>query len=170
MITTQELLTRAKEAQGIPSNYRLARVLGVPENTVARWKTGKNRPEDSMAIILAEMAGIDPAEALASIAAERSTGTARAVWERIAEQAHRAAVAACVILSLGFFSGGPDGGALASTAAPAPASQQSHPVYYVNLIVHLLRRFGRRCRQLARVECPVSFGFNTFGVLADMRS
>jgi plasmid maintenance system antidote protein VapI len=169
MLTTQELLTRAKEAQGIPSNYRLARVLGVPENTVARWKTGKNRPEDSMAIILAEMAGIDPAEALASIAAERSTGTARAVWERIAEQAHRAAVALCVILSLGFWSGGPDGGAFAGVAAPSPAFSQGPTVYYVNLLMQLLSRFGRKYRQLLADAARVACGVNSVGGLADMR-
>lgn len=117
MMKTRDLLDAAKAARGLPSNYRLARELDVPEKTVQRWSTGRNFPDDVHAARLAELAGFDPGLVVAWINAERSTeGEARALWVSVAERLERAAVAACVTLSLLGFSGGPDGGALARTA------------------------------------------------------
>ena len=121
MIKTRALMDAAKAAQGIPSNYRLARVLDVPERTVQRWASGETRPDDAHAAHLAELAGFDPGVTVAAINAERAEGPMRALWTGIAERLQRASVTACVILSLGFWSGGPDGGALASTAHPEPS-------------------------------------------------
>ncbi|ABM94792.1 DUF3693 domain-containing protein [Methylibium petroleiphilum] len=127
MISTRELLEAAKSARGLPSNYRLARELDVPEKTVQRWNTGKNSPDDVHAAQLAELAGLDPAEVVVSIRAERSTEPAmRSLWEGIAKKLERAGVPLAllfaVILSAFFgFDGGPDAGAalLSSVAISA---------------------------------------------------
>lgn len=170
-MNTVQLLDAVRTAKNLPSDYAAAAALGLTRSQVSRYRVGKDFMSDETARRAAELIGADPAVLMAQMHAERSKDNeTRAVWRSIAERLQRAGVAACVILSLGFWSGGPDGGAFAGVAAPSPAFSQGPTVYYVNLIVHLLRRFGRRCRQLARVECPVSFGFNTFGVLADMRS
>lgn len=95
MITTKELLARAKEAQGIPSNYRLARVLDIPETTVQRWNTGRNRPDDESAMRLAQLAGLDPCAVVAAIRAERSEdGPMRDLWESMAKRLQAAAAVA----------------------------------------------------------------------------
>ena len=72
MLTTFDLLTAAKANSGIPSNERLARILDVPDNTVVRWNTGRNKPDDEMVRRLAELAGLDPAPVVAAIRAERA--------------------------------------------------------------------------------------------------
>lgn len=119
MLTTATLIDAAKKAQGLPSNGRLALVLGVPDKTVQRWNTGKNQPDDAHAIRLASLAGLDPAEVLAALAWERSTGETRRVWETVAKRAAQhvrqaGAAVLAVILSL-WIGGGPDGSAMAAT-------------------------------------------------------
>ena len=87
MLTTAELLKLAKDSQDIPSNYRLARVLDVPDTTVMRWNTGRSRPDDETVIRLANMANIDSGYAIASIHAERcSDESMRNVWKSIADR------------------------------------------------------------------------------------
>lgn len=115
MITTRELLAAVRAAQGIPSNYRLARLIDVPDTTVQRWNTGRNLPDDLMCVRLAELAGLDPSAVVAAIHAERAAaGPERELWTRIAERLQHGAIAAAVILSMGFWGGGPDGGAMAA--------------------------------------------------------
>lgn len=116
MLTTVEILAAAKKAQRLPSNAALARLLGVPDKYVQRWGTGKHTPDDVTAARLAELAGLDVGEVLASVAAERaSEPAARELWQRLAARLHAAGLAAlAVILSL-WIGGGPDGAAMAST-------------------------------------------------------
>lgn len=124
MITTAELMAAAKRAQGIPSNYRLARVLDVPESTVQRWNTGRGRPDDAHAARLGELAGIDPGIAVASVRAEREgDGPMRSLWEGIAKKLERAGVAALAVFLSLWIGGGPDAGAQAATRASAASPQ-----------------------------------------------
>jgi hypothetical protein len=140
MVTIQELLSAAKTGAGIPSNYRLARVLGVTDNTLNRWQHARSFPDDQAAVRLAEMAGMDPGTVLASMHAQRATSEAqRALWSAMAKRLERAAVAACVVLSLGVWTGGPDGGALASTGDEAHASAPSG-LYIMSTARRALRR------------------------------
>ena len=115
MLTSKDLLAAVRAAQGIPSNYRLARLLDVPEKTVQRWNTCANAPDDAMALRLAELARLDAAEVLAAMYAQRAAdGPMAGVWRSIAERLQGAAVAVLVaVLSL-FVGGGPDAGAQAS--------------------------------------------------------
>jgi hypothetical protein len=121
MLTTKDLLAAAKKAQGIPSNYRLARVLDVPDGTVQRWHTGKNIPNDAMVLRLAEMAGLDADEVLAAIYCERTAEPEmKGVWERIAKRLHAAqAVVLAVILSASGMFYAPDAGAMPKDMRPA---------------------------------------------------
>jgi hypothetical protein len=113
MLTTATLLAAATAAQGGCSHYRLSRLLDVPEKTVQRWSTGRTIPEDKNAAALAELAGLDPAEAVAWIRAERASEPAmRDLWQRAAERL--AATAAAALLGV-FVTGGPDAGAAVRT-------------------------------------------------------
>lgn len=112
-MNTQQLLDAAKSAQGLPSDYALAARMGISRSGVSGYRNGRTRPDDEMAARLAALAGLDPDATVASMHAERAPSEPeRQRWERIAERLQRGAVAASVILSLGFWSGGPDGGAL----------------------------------------------------------
>jgi len=87
MISTAELLAAAKSARGIPSNYRLAKVLEATDATLQRWNTGRGCPDDTHAAKLAEMAGLDVEYVVASMRAAREKDPAlRAIWARMAER------------------------------------------------------------------------------------
>ena len=136
MLTTADLLRAARDAQGLPSNYRLARFLDVPEKTVQRWNTGKNIPDDQHALRLAELSGIDAGIVLASLAAQRSTDAqARTLWEGIAQRLQSAGLGslAAVIVSAGLFGGSGD----AQAAPSALSSLHSNSLY----IMSTVRRF-----------------------------
>ena len=126
MLTVRDLLAAAKAGQNIPSNYRLARVLDVPETTVQRWNTGRNVPEDSMAVRLADMAGLDVGAVLASVHAARSTDeNLRAAWAAVAARlARTAATAAAALVAV---TGSPDAGAMAMQTCTSIVQS----VYYV---------------------------------------
>lgn len=118
----KELLSAVRTAQGWPSNYRLGRELGISDNTIQRWNTGANAPDDATAARLAELAGLDPDVTVAYMQAQRAkSGPDRARWERIAERLR--AVAACCLAAIlsGFTSGGPDAHARAPVEASAVA-------------------------------------------------
>ena len=126
MLTTRDLLAAAKLAKGIPSNYRLARVLEVPDTTVQRWNTGRNRPDDEMAVRLAEMAGLDAGQVVASIRAERAEpGPMRDLWADVAARlAHAGAAAAVACITV---TGSPD----ALAHAPSQALDQAAARIYL---------------------------------------
>ena len=123
-MTTFDLLSAAKTNSGIPSNYRLARILDVPDNTVVRWNTGRNKPDDEMVRRLAVLAGLDPAppsrRPLAAIRAERAApGPMRDLWSGMAAMLSKAsATAALAVVAV---TGSPDAGAwVSSPAQPLP--------------------------------------------------
>lgn len=149
MLTTRDLLAAVRDAQAIPSNYRLARLLDVPEKTVQRWNSGKHTPDDAMTVRLAELAGLDPAEVLTSIYAQRTTEPAlRELWHKIADRMHAAGVAAlAVILSL-WIGGGPDGAAMAAT----PGAVNGAQVCVTALTVYTLARLADWIRQAFRPQ------------------
>lgn len=71
MLNTQTLLDAAKHAQGITSEYRLARVIGIGDNTLYYYRHGRT-PDDPRALRLAELAGLNPGWVLLCLAAERA--------------------------------------------------------------------------------------------------
>lgn len=116
MLTTRDLLAAVKARHNIPSNYALAKFLEVRENDVSRWNTGKNTPNDAMAVRLAELAGMDPTVVLSAMQAARCNDDAlRPIWERIAESIQRSAAVVGLVVA-GAFSSAPN----PAQAAPSP--------------------------------------------------
>ena len=108
MQTTKQLLDRAKKAQGIESDYKLAQVLGVVQSAVTHWRSGRSSPDDVIAARLAEMAGQDPLSVIAELHAARAkTPDAKQLWMRMAMQLRHAvagvmfAVGAAMLLIAG---------------------------------------------------------------------
>jgi hypothetical protein len=88
-------------------------------------------PDNINAIRLAALAGLDPAEVLAAINAERDgyNPATRPVWETLAKRAKAAAFAFCAVILSMFIGGGPDGMAQASEVnRPALSSASADPM------------------------------------------
>jgi DNA-binding XRE family transcriptional regulator len=112
MPVIHDLMTAAKTGAGIPSNYRLAKVLEVTEHTVGNWQNGRALPNEALTIRLAELAGLDPAPFLAEMAAGRAKDDeARGVWLAIADRLRKAPIGAAAALML----------AMSFAGTPAPA-------------------------------------------------
>lgn len=136
MLTTAALISAAKLHAGIPSNYKLARALDVPEKTVSRWNAGHNLPDDENAAKLAQLAGLDAGVVVASIRAQRSDAPhMREFWEHIAQRLQGAgavvvAFGICAVLSL-WTSGVPDAGAYVVAQASSPVDNVFSLIYIV---------------------------------------
>lgn len=86
MLQTNDVLDRVKAVQGITSEYRLCRVVGVTDQTLARWRKGL-APSDEYAAKLAQLAQLDVGLVVASLAAERAKDpTLQAVFSDIARR------------------------------------------------------------------------------------
>ncbi|HEY0955930.1 MAG TPA: hypothetical protein VGE36_14295 [Roseateles sp.] len=84
MISTVELLDAARRHQGDVTDYRIAKILGVPQATVSNYRTGRTKPINSIAMRLAELAGFDPVEAMVAVNLERAdTPEDREAWEMV---------------------------------------------------------------------------------------
>lgn len=89
---TCDLLDAVKARFGLPSDYAVAQKIGVTRSMMSRYRQRKDFLGDDMAVQVAELIGVDPAEALAMVHAERSKSPAvRRAFERLAKLAHGAA-------------------------------------------------------------------------------
>jgi transcriptional regulator with XRE-family HTH domain len=136
---TTEYLQSLKQRQGITSDYALARFLGVSRQTVSQWQSGVHFPDVKLCYIIADALGrgFEPQRIIADIEMERAEragdDSARAFWQQNVQRIDRYhGRFAAVILSLCFWSGGPDGGAYASTAAPSPVKSAVDRLYIMS--------------------------------------
>lgn len=103
------LIESAKSAQGIASDYGIAKALGISVQRMSRYRQGQNTTaEDGLIVKAAELAGMNPAVVLVDFHAARANGTAFYVWERLrslasADTITRAAL--CAFMSLGMMFG-----------------------------------------------------------------
>jgi len=120
MIDTEGLIEAAKSHQAIPSDYALAKLLGVTPSLISGYHAGRSRPDDEMARRIAELANLDPGYVVACLHAERAkTDETRAVWQGIAKRLQHATAAglAMVILSAGL-TVSPDASAMGKAYSP----------------------------------------------------
>ena len=83
-MNTAELIAAAKAAQGVTTDYAMAKLLDTQPVTVANWVKGRNLISDKYAIRAAELAGLDAAKVLVWLAAERAEGEARRLLQKLA--------------------------------------------------------------------------------------
>ncbi len=125
-----ELIDAAKKAIKA-SEAEVARRIDISAPALNTFKKSKPMP-DRIAKRLAELAGIDPVYAVASIEAEKAGAEMKAIWVEIAKRtAQTLTLVIAVGSSLGF-------------AEKADADQHlrefSHSVYYVKLTMAAIRR------------------------------
>lgn len=75
-----ELIEAAREKRGLPSDNALANALGIGRAHISNYRKGYCSPEAYVVLRLAEMAGEDPAKAIAEVAAEREKHPERRQW------------------------------------------------------------------------------------------
>lgn len=137
------------------TDRQLGKYLGKSHATVSHWRTKRTWPADETMIALAEVAGMDPEQALIDLNIWRSTGEARRVYERMAGHLAPAALCLAVILM---------GQAIFSTPAtaygPAPSRDAQHSIYYGNS-----QAIVKRLTSLYRLDNPVVPTNETLGIL-----
>lgn len=103
MKTTIEFLDELKARKGGISDYAVAKILGVTQQTISKYRVGKDYLGDSTAIRVAQLLEIDPAIIIASVHAERSKSEQeKAVWREIFEKL--GGVAASVVIGIAAYS------------------------------------------------------------------
>lgn len=84
MFSAVELLDLARQRQGGVSDYRIAQILDIRPNTLSGYRSGRALPENPIVMGLAELAGVDQAEAVLAVNLERAkTPEERQVWEML---------------------------------------------------------------------------------------
>lgn len=87
MFSSIELLNLARERQGGASDYRIAKLLGVPQTTVSNYRTGRSLPANPIAMRLAALAEVDPLQAVVAVNLERAgTAEEREIWQKLADR------------------------------------------------------------------------------------
>lgn len=81
------LLDKAQVIHRLPSDYKLALVMGVSASSLTSYRQGKTLPDARVISKLCALTGDDPALLLAQIEAERSkTDEARALWREVVQR------------------------------------------------------------------------------------
>lgn len=79
------LLDKAKVIHKLPSDYKLALVMGVQPTSLGNYRTGKTLPDSRVITKICELTGDDPMVLAAQIECERAkTSEARTLWAGIA--------------------------------------------------------------------------------------
>ena len=106
------LLDKAKVIHKLPSDYKLALVMGVQPTSLGNYRTGKTLPDSRVITKICELTGDDPMILAAEIECERAkTAEAKNLWAGVAA---RLALAAALT-----------GAGAAAVAAPVAQAKDS---------------------------------------------
>lgn len=96
-MTINELLDQAKKRANLPSDYALAKAIGVQTGIVSHWRKSKRHPSDEEAVQLATLAGIDEMQVIAQIHYETATTEKKKeFWHQFLE---RRGITACLTMT-----------------------------------------------------------------------
>jgi plasmid maintenance system antidote protein VapI len=83
---TTSLLDEVLEAKGVVSDYALAKLLQVRQQTISNYRNGRSQMSDVIAMRVARMMGRSPAPILIQLAAQRAKDSEVAkVWKELAK-------------------------------------------------------------------------------------
>lgn len=135
------LLDKAKVIHRLPSDYKLALVMGVKQTTLANYRHGKTLPDARVIGLICDLTGDDPALLLAQVEEQRATtNEARMLWHQVVERlsgAVHAAIFAVMFggLGIGFFPN--------EAQASQASKTQFHLLYIVAYATGKARLFWR---------------------------
>ncbi len=94
MKTTVQFLDAVRDRYGLTSDYQLAKLLGVGQTNISRYRNRGGTMDDHIAIRVAELLKLDPGYVLACVQAERAaTEEVRKIWTKTAKALAGTAVA-----------------------------------------------------------------------------
>lgn len=126
-----ELLDRAKNRANLPSDYALAKVLGLPTGNLSNIRKGRAHPSNEVAVKLATLAGLEEMRVIAEIELRTAnTPKKKEFWQHYIESRGIAACLTMTALSV----------AIILTPEPAEAA-----------ILHL-QNYGAEINELSRPE------------------
>jgi hypothetical protein len=133
------LLDKAKVIHKLPSDYKLALVMGVSHRSLASYRHGMTLPDARVISKLCALTGDDPAILAAEMEAERAnTDEARALWREVVQRLQSTLHAAIfAVLTAGVLWGGLPSDAAAKTAG----FQAVNSLYIVEYRCHC-RQYG----------------------------
>jgi len=100
-MTIIELIEKAKSRSNLPSNYALAKALGIPQNYIIGWVKGNRHPSTEEAIQLATLAGLDEMQVIATINIETAKNPKKKeFWKHYIESRGITAVVSMIALGL----------------------------------------------------------------------
>lgn len=115
-------LDKAKVMHRLPSDYKLALVMGISHSVLVNYRAGKTLPDARVISLICDLTGDDPALMAAQVEAERAkTPEARSLWLEVVArlQSTLHAVIFSALLGGGLWGGFPSG----AQAAQAPAGK-----------------------------------------------
>lgn len=66
-MTIDELLDKAKTRSNLPSDYALAKAMGIERQIISQWRKGRRHPSNEEAVQLATLAGLEEMQVIAQI-------------------------------------------------------------------------------------------------------
>ncbi len=89
------LLEKAKVMHRLPSDYKLALVMGISHSALTSYRQGKTLPDTRVISLICDLTGDDPALLAVQIEEQRAkTDEARALWHQVAQRLQAAAATA----------------------------------------------------------------------------
>lgn len=81
MKTTLQYLDAVKAKHGLTSDYQLAKALGLRQSAISGYRAGRSHPDDTIALRIAELLGINAMEIISAANVERAkTKETRGIW------------------------------------------------------------------------------------------
>ena len=102
MRSIDDYLDAAKQRQGVSSDTKLGKLIGVSSPVMSGMRTRRNWPSDPTMVRIAELAGVDPAEALIDLSIWRngSHGKVQLVWAELKKKLTPIAAMLCLFMGL----------------------------------------------------------------------
>lgn len=88
-----QYLDTAKAAQNIRSDRGLSAALGLNPGVVNHWRQGRALPAEDTIVALAQLAGMDPAEALLNLSVWKAGETTKPHWTALKDSYKAAMIA-----------------------------------------------------------------------------
>ncbi|QGZ37756.1 helix-turn-helix protein [Pseudoduganella flava] len=84
---TVNYLDAIKTRLNLPSDYALAKRLGITQQAISNYRAGRSKMDDDVALTIAELLGVNPLAVIAAANAERAkTDEQRERWTGIMEK------------------------------------------------------------------------------------
>ncbi len=99
MQTTVQFLDAVRVRHGLPSDYKLAKFLGVSQSSISHYRRGQSMMDEAMCLKIAAALGVEQGEVLVAIAFEREKrAEVKRAWQRVAQRL--ASVAGAILIGL----------------------------------------------------------------------